>query len=82
MKNITKDDLLNALDSVIWYNNDYDTIKLWMEALKNPTSNVVYRPDTTNDAGLEVLWMICVELFGDYGTSPRGGWIDDCESCI
>lgn len=25
---------------------------------------------------MEVLWMICVQLFGDYGTSPRYGWIE------
>ena len=26
-------------------------------------------------AQLQVLWMIAVVLFGDYGTSPRFGWI-------
>lgn len=25
---------------------------------------------------LQIIWMICVLLYGDYGTSPRFGWID------
>lgn len=27
-------------------------------------------------AQLQIIWMICVLLYGDYGTSPRFGWID------
>ncbi len=25
---------------------------------------------------LQVIWMIAVSLFGNYGTSPRSGWIE------
>jgi len=28
---------------------------------------------------LEVFWIISVTLFGDYGVSPRVGWIEDTD---
>ena len=28
---------------------------------------------------LQIIWMLCVLMFGDYGTSPRSGWIDHTE---
>lgn len=31
--------------------------------------------------GLQVIWMMCVCMFGDYGTSPRWGWIKDWQGC-
>ena len=36
------------------------------------------RPDYfyfEEDEGIEVFWMIFVQNFGEYGTSPRSGWI-------
>ncbi len=32
--------------------------------------------DEDDYAQLQIIWMICVLLYGDYGTSPRFGWID------
>lgn len=33
---------------------------------------------STYDYGqLEIIWMFLVLLFGEYGTSPRTGWIDE-----
>ena len=29
------------------------------------------------DNMMQMLWMILVQLFGDYGCSPRTGWIED-----
>lgn len=31
--------------------------------------------DIKNDEQFEVIWIIMVHNFGDYGTSPRGGWL-------
>ena len=28
---------------------------------------------------LQMFWMMCVYLYGDYGTSPRFGWITDID---
>ena len=81
------EDLIDALDSVTWYNGlaeeivhwkdpgyfderyDYLSWK-WMRFSKFPL-------DVKNQ--LEVIWMICVKLFGNYGTSPRSGWIEKKE---
>ena len=30
-------------------------------------------------SGLEFIWVVCVELFGDWGTTPRAGWIEDID---
>lgn len=67
-------DLLDALDSVTWYNGLAEEIIEW----KNLTSEGfgVSRPEI-DDPQIEVIWMICCVLFGDYGTSPRSGWITD-----
>ena len=32
--------------------------------------------DSDDYAQLQIIWMMCVLLYGDYGTSPRFGWID------
>lgn len=28
-----------------------------------------------------VIWIMLVEMFGNCGTSPRTGWIEDCKAC-
>ena len=89
---LTENDFLDALDSVVWYNGLGEEILKWKNLdnynVKTPYGN--YYPDNwlspkidfwskwPNDCRdqLEVIWMICVILFGDYGTSPRSGWIE------
>lgn len=34
-----------------------------------------YRPNS-------ILWMTLVEMFGNYGTSPRYGWIERPKECV
>lgn len=34
-----------------------------------------------NSFGVELIWCFCVLMFGNYGVSPRCGWIEDWESC-
>lgn len=47
------------------------------------TSACVTRDDVTHDNPNSFLWMCLVQMFGDYGTSPRYGWVnrpdDACE---
>lgn len=72
-------DIIDALDSVVWYNGMGDDISEW-KALPPGEYGYINRPDNSRDnEQMEVLWMICVCLFGDYGTSPRTGWIEDVE---
>ena len=30
----------------------------------------------------ETLWIMLVEMFGDYGVSARTGWVEDCDGAI
>lgn len=39
-------------------------------------SACVTRDDVIHDRPNSFLWMCLVQMFGDYGTSPRYGWID------
>lgn len=76
------ENMREALDSVVWYNGYWVIVKKWIEALEDPKSNHIHRPDEyRGDGGLEILWMICVLLFGNYGTSPRSGWIEKTKEC-
>ena len=78
------DNLLDALDSVTWYNGLAEEILKWKEdgyldqfedySLSWSLSKYLGY-DTETRSQLQVFWMICVELFGECGTSPRFGWI-------
>lgn len=71
--------LIDALDSVTWYNGIAEDVLKWKKLPKD--SHGILCPGGFYDApGLEVIWMICVCLFGDYGTSPRSGWIENVDS--
>lgn len=81
---MSKEDLIDALDSVTWYNGLAEPILLWKTEgyLKDDGFLLSWDWDKFNSfskedrAQIQVIWMICVELFGDCGTSPRTGWIE------
>lgn len=64
--------IIDALDAVTWYNGLAKEIIEWKKLPKD--DDVIACPDI-KDSQLQVIWMICCILFGDYGTSPRTGWI-------
>lgn len=78
--------IVDALDSVTWYNGLAEYVYRWTLPgagyLKRPngtgylTRTRAEDLDPRGEGQLEVIWMICVNLFGDYGTSPRSGWIE------
>ena len=81
-------DLLDALDSVTWYNGLAPIVFSWRDTIVlNPKTDSSYNAPKNYGSDeidwgyhqLQVLWMIAVWLFGDYGTSPRFGWIDDVD---
>lgn len=84
IKAVTTEALISALDSVTWYNGLAEIIVKWKDEgylVNNGYSlglnwNTFNSYDKDTQCQLEVIWMICVELFGDYGTSPRSGWIE------
>lgn len=72
----------------LYYNGFHMHADAMYEYLKDPKNrdrNVVYFPhgesacvtkdDVTHDRPNSYLWMCLVQMFGDYGTSPRYGWI-------
>lgn len=83
-KTVTIERLINALDSVTWYNGLAEIIVKWkdehyFDSCSYSLSwnwNTFERYDPETRYQLQVIWMICVELFGDCGTSPRNGWIE------
>lgn len=81
--------------SVAWYNgydDEFDKVLNYLkEQQKIIDENEAYlseivRPDfiTTDNSMMELYWMLLVQDFGDYGTSPRSGWIyrDELDDCI
>lgn len=79
------DKIIDALDSVTWYNGLAEIIVQWKndDYFKKQDDYALlwdwetfrgYDMDTRQQ--LEVIWMICVCMFGNYGTSPRSGWIE------
>lgn len=83
-----KEDLINALDSVTWYNGLAEEIVHWKDPgyFDESADYLNWNWDRFNDFSLEmreqieIIWTICVILFGDYGTSPRSGWIEKKEA--
>lgn len=68
-------DIIEALNSIVWYNGIYD----FLEDVKNGVSkcNIGYYNHTYPMGEQEqIFWMLLVLLFGDYGTSPRSGWLE------
>lgn len=74
----------DALDSITWYNGLAPVVFSWIELKDNGYSigcpNNYGAPGDWSEKAinqLQVFWMLAVDMFGEYGTSPRFGWITD-----
>lgn len=77
--------MYEILDSITWYNGIYEPL---LEIKKRVEDFTIInelggcnmcRPcdeDYFEDEQFEIFWMMLVLLFGDYGTSPRYGWLE------
>lgn len=84
-------DMIYALGSIVWYNGYYLEIQRWIEVGDKQPMWCVECPlefpkhGTNNEyydyGALQIIWMMCVCMFGDYGTSPRFGWVTDWHEC-
>lgn len=81
--------LHEALKTALWYNGLDKVIKEWAYADKDEYGRILYSDDIYDfrnmdsvNAQLQLVWMICVLMFGDYGVSPRFAWINDTEGFI
>ena len=73
MKNFTKA-FFTALEYNWLYKDTLLTIKRGLE--NGNTQQTSYNIDEC------FMWSILVCMFGDYGTSPRSGWIVNVKECI
>ena len=70
------EDIISVVNSVLssyWYNR---TAKCMVRLIKEVISRVNenYETEWTDDG--DIIFGILVLMFGDYGVSPRAGWID------
>lgn len=79
--------LLDALQGVVSYQGLASELQSWKDIEPSKYGGLLPTywdkwkdEDVEVCAQLQVFWMICIILFGDYGTSPRFGWIEDIES--
>ena len=78
-----------AMDSIVWYDGHHEWLKTIcdeMEAIlkmgdKYTNYNCPF-DHTEWHTEKHTIFMILVGMFGDWGTSIRGGWIEDIEGCI
>ena len=85
MLNIPEEEseFIYALRTALRYNGLNERVKEWIELEPNEyklitfTNQYDWKNMDDGEAQLQLVWMICVLLFGDYGTSPRFGWIED-----
>lgn len=91
MEKTSIEKMMEALNGVVQYNGLYQFIEKWRRVLFtaiNENSGLLQRPPMENDlsifvqAQLEFIWMILVQLYGNYGTSPRSGWIENKEGAL
>ena len=77
-----EEQLKRALELIVWYNGLSPVLKEWLELEPDKTSRIIKEPYFDKDynehdkSQIQIMWMFCVILFGDYGTSPRYGWIE------
>ena len=67
--------ILEAIISNCDYNGLTEEIIAWKDKVKSKYDHICIRPNSQE----EFIYMICVQLFGEYGCSPRTGWIEDLE---
>lgn len=77
MEKLTKEGFLDALNQVTWYNGLAEIVASWAQLPVDPVYRSIVVPAICwKNEQLQLIWMIAVSLFGNYGTSPRGGWIE------
>lgn len=84
----SEDLTLKTLGTIVWYNGWYDIlqkIKIYLQnELKQHNNEPTYygfdKPDFLKDFDADlfpsIIWSILVLQCGDYGTSPRTGWVE------
>lgn len=80
--------LYETLRTIVWYNGHSEWLKELIKALEEKKKEETYKnypnPLPTSEWHTEkhMIWMLLVGMFGDWGTSIRGGWIEQHDECI
>ena len=74
----------DALNLLVKYNGYESCVKSIVDHINGFQGKPVVCPDWLRDPHSVTgwLWFILVCRFGDYGTSPRFGWIEDRDSAL
>lgn len=78
------EELIHALASVVFYNSYEDVLKNISDYIRHYDREEYYSfaypkkilKEYKVDEFPNIVWALMVIMFGDYGTSPRFGWID------
>lgn len=77
---IVGDDIVRALDALTWYYGVAESVSKWAELPHGDGDVPISAPaECDENDRLQMIWSLCVLLYGDHGTSPRYGWIEDTE---
>lgn len=81
------DKFLDSFLSVFWYNGYSGCLEKLKDYIEeNKKSKHVDYPDHILKYDVNsidgILWSTLVVMFGEYGTSPRFGWIDEVGECL
>ena len=76
--------IIDVLDSIVWYNGIGDILLKLKEDIINSEGetysklkdDLKYKHDEFSNNQFEIFWMMLVLMYGDYGTSPRSGWLN------
>lgn len=79
---IKYNNIVDSIKSIVWYNGHDGEIKKMIKELKNDdfsARNYWWTGPTecTHLVETHFIAMMIVLMFGEYGTSPRSGWIHD-----
>lgn len=72
--------LEEALINIIWYNCHYEWLEKLADELESTSMHYIY-PLHSVDTELHAIWMLLVGMFGNWGTSINGGWIENTKEC-
>ena len=81
--------MYHALESIIWYDGHYE----WLKELRDDLEKLLQSGEkyvsyacpfksTEWHTEKHTIYMLLVGMFGNWGTSIRGGWISDLKGCI
>lgn len=71
-----------ALECVVWYDGHEEWLENFADELENTTGYYKCPFDSKDWHSEEhTIYMLLVGMFGDWGTSIRGGWIEKTKEC-